>query len=162
MVGIILLLLVVSILVALLYYGLVFVPLLPLFLQVWVLEIFTDADMGAVLFIVTLVVSLTYVAFNYATLGKTPSKKQVGLVLVGIVGLSLGAAIFGSIWEVLQLTHQYQIEHPPSALGTSLCHGSPTWCLTDNETPYPDMLWPSIGSGAVWYLGLVGVIKGTE
>ena len=147
--GLLLLLLIVAIAFVLLVY----VPLLPLLSQVWLVEAFGDPDAGVVLPAVTLVGAWAVVGYAYAAGGRRPSAEAAARLALGVALLVGGAWAFGGVWEVLELKQRYHASADP--LFSTSCADVATTCLThDDRSPYPDQLLPAIGAEILWYGGL--------
>lgn len=154
--GLVLLLLAIALALALLIY----VPLLPLLSQVLLLEAFGDPDAGTVLPAVTFVVTVAIGAYAYTSAGRRPSAEAAKTLALGVVFLTVGAAAFGDVWEVLELKHRYYAGVTNPFFRTS-CADIATTCLThDERSPYPDQLLPAIGAEIVWYVGAVAYARG--
>jgi hypothetical protein len=145
---------IIFIIIAATVLSVLYLPLLPLLLQVWVLEIFTELSMTGVLPAVNLFIfSILILRFDVNSKDDTSWEKTAWL-MIGLVTVFLGGVIFGSVWEKLQLAQQYHVENTAALIG-SPCRRTVTSCLVgDDISPYSGQLIPAIIGVGFWYFGV--------
>lgn len=140
----------------------IYIPLLPLFIQAWVLQLFGVVNMGIALPAVTLVIALAIISRKFVVNGEYPSQKQTVWISIGLILLYAGSAKFGYVWEILQFKHHYHL-NLDNPFFQSSCADYTTTCLThDDQSPYPDQLLPAIGAEILWYGGIALSLYGTK
>jgi hypothetical protein len=147
--GILLLLLLFGLVIALLIY----IPMLPLFLPTWTIELFGDIHTPDVLPVLFGVIVVGVFAWFVYARSQLPAKPAIPALLIGTVFLLYGAALFGNVWEILQAEQQYTAQQA-SFFSTSYCKDHPTACLTKDPSYYHSQLLPALVAEAIWYIGL--------
>lgn len=139
---------------------LLYVPMLPLLIPVWVLGSFESLSLPVVL-------PAVYVLFIGGLLGRGiylrddwPTTKGVKFILGGMFVLMIGAAIFGGVWEILIEQHQHAQQ--ADVFGDADCENSVTQCLVSDSRSYDSQLIQAIIAEIIWYVGAGMIYAGYE
>jgi hypothetical protein len=147
--GIIFLLLLFALAVALLIY----VPMLPLFVATWFVELFGDIHAQSALPILFAILIGSLFIWSVHQRNMFPTANGFAIILFGFLVIMFGASLFGDVWEILQAEQRYAAQEA-GYFSSSLCKDHPTACLIKDDPHYSGQIVPGIVAEVVWYLGL--------
>lgn len=138
---------------------LIYVPMLPLFVATWFVEIFGDVHAPSALpLLFTILIGSVFIWIANRR-NQLPTAPGFAVILAGSIAIILGASLFGNIWEILQAEHRYAAEQA-GLFSSSLCADHPTACLTEDNPGYSNQVIPGIVAELVWYAGLAITYRG--
>lgn len=150
----ILLLLLILFIIALVYFSFIYLIALPLFVNIWILDLIGVPEMLPIWVALVGIVATVHIIQNEIHIGLLQT------VVRGTVGISIctvSSLVFVAVWQTLEAKHQYFRGQDPFLNPGKYCYDYVTACLTfGGPSPFPDgrMKIIAIVSGLVFYVGL--------
>ena len=137
---------------------LVYVPMLPLLVPVWVVGSFEGLRLSVMIPVVYVILIGGLLGRGIYLRGEWPTRKGIGVIFAGLVVLLIGATIFVGVWEILIEQHEHAQQ--ADVFGDSNCADSVTTCLISDSRYYDSQLFPAILAEIIWYLGAGTIYAG--
>lgn len=158
---IIIVLFIIVILAGIAAFLMVYAPLLPLFVQAWLVELFGDTRANTALPIISAMLLTVISAVAYRKIisergYQPPTFMGLLAILVGLILVFVGSSEFGEAWEIMQ--QQHHLSRKNDIYDTSFCQAFVSGCLWEGggygfETQ--SQLPKSIKSEILWYIGTI-------
>lgn len=157
MIQILLALLLLVLILGLAILAAIYIPLMPLFIQAWLVEIFGDVDAQFLIPALTIVSLALHFghqnSWNTEKIQRPFLTSKMRVRVLGMVLLIIGSFIFGNAWEVMEIQSSY-LASQERFFNSSPCADFVTACLIEDSAQRSEQVFKAWLAALLWYSGL--------